>query len=99
MEHRLVAGGKRRADALALGRITPARGGRNCAVMRGEAHEHGVAAVLLARELADVQLAALTHLRRPRVAYVGVVRPDGDLRASAPPLEVRDERVERLGHV
>ena len=52
-----------------------------------------------ARELADVQLAALAHLRRPRVAYVGVVRPDGYLRASAAALEVLDQLVERLGHV
>jgi hypothetical protein len=58
--------------------------------VRGEAHQHGVAAVALAYELPDVQLPALTHIRRSRGAEVRVVSPDGDLRAGALPFEVRD---------
>jgi hypothetical protein len=44
-----------------LGLATPARSGRDGVVVRGESHQYGVAAVPLARELADVQLAALAR--------------------------------------
>ena len=67
--------------------------------MRREADEHGLAAVLAAYELADVELAALGHLRRPRIADVRVVGPHGDAGAPVLPIEVLDQRVERLGHV
>jgi hypothetical protein len=46
--------------------------------------------------LAHVKLSALPHLCCPRVAEVRIVRPHNDLGASALPVEVRDERVERF---
>jgi hypothetical protein len=99
MEDRLVASGERWPDPLALGRPAPVGGGRDGAVVCREADQHGVLAVPLARELAEVQLSAPAHLRRPRVAQVRVVRPDDDLRARDLPLEGRGQGVERLGHV
>src|SRR2546427_160598 len=81
MERRFIATGKRRSDVLALGRCVPVGGGGDGAMVRGEADQDGVAAVPLAHELADVQLAAPAHVRRARVTEVRVMRPDDDLRA------------------
>src|SRR6202022_627892 len=79
MEERLVAAGERRPHAFALGWLAPIGGCRDGAVVRGKPDQHGIVAVLLARELADVQLAALAHFGRARVAEMGIMFPDGDL--------------------
>ena len=99
MERGLMAANEPGADILALGRSVPVGGRRDGAVVRGKADQDGVAAVPLAHELADVQLAAPAHVRRARVAEVGVMRPDGDLRAPRLSFKVRDQRLERLDHV
>ena len=52
-----------------------------------------------ARQLADVQLPAPSHLRSPRVADVRVVLPDDQLGGAAVSLEMSDQRVERVAHV
>ena len=53
----------------------------------------------LAHQLADVQLAGLPDLGRTLVAEVRVVLPDRHLGRSTGALQVRDELLERLGHV
>jgi hypothetical protein len=68
-------------------------------MVRGEADQHGIAAVALAYEPADVQLAALAHLRGSGVAEMRIVRPDDDLGTPALPTEVRHQFLECLGHV
>jgi hypothetical protein len=98
MEQRLIAAGKRRPAALALGWRPSVGGGRDRAVMRGEADQHGVAAVPLAYELADVQLAALACLRCPRVAEMRIVRPDDRFRLVAS-IEVPNQVFNCLDHV
>jgi hypothetical protein len=50
-------------------------------------------AVLLARELANIQFAALAHIGRSRVAEMGIVFPNGDLRAAAVSIEVGNQRI------
>jgi hypothetical protein len=55
--------------------------------------------VALAGELAQGELPVPSHLGVPRVADVGVVRPDHDLRRPPRSVEVLEKRVERLGHV
>jgi hypothetical protein len=62
-------------------------------------HEHRVAAVPLAHELADVELASLAHVGRAGVAEVGVMCPDNHLCAASLPRDIGDECVERLDHV
>jgi len=55
--------------------------------------------VALAHELPDVQLAATTHLGRAGVADVRVVRPHDHPGAAAVTVQVREQMVERVGHV
>src|SRR5919106_2477740 len=99
MEQRLVAAGQRRPDTFALGRRAPLGGRRDRAVVRREADQHGIAAVFLAYQLTHVQLAALAPVRGPRIAQMRVVRPNDNLRAAAPPLEMGFQRLQRLDHV
>src|SRR6202043_2624677 len=66
IEQRLVAAGERRPHVFTLRWLAPVGGRRDGAVMGGKSNQRGISAVLLARELADVQLAALAHLGRAR---------------------------------
>src|SRR5207249_4477877 len=77
----LIAAAHAGADALALGRFAPIRRGGDRAGVSAEADRERIALKALAHKLADIQLAALAHLRRARVAEMRVVRPDDDLRA------------------
>ena len=99
MENLLVAVAKAGADTLALSRPAPIGSRGDGAVVSGKAHQNGVAAVALAHELANVQLAPPAHLRRPRVAQVRIVRPDNNLRTHVLAVEIFDQRVECLHHV
>ena len=99
MEERLVAPGQRGPHALALRRRVPVRGRGDRSVVGGEADQEGVATVALAHELADVELAARPHLGAARVAEVRVVRPHDRALVAAVAVEVRQQPVERLGHV
>jgi hypothetical protein len=85
VEQRLPASGKRGADILALGWTSPIGGGGDRPVIRREADQCGATAVFLADELPDVQLAALCHLRCPRISQMRIVRPDHNLCGSAAP--------------
>ena len=61
--------------------------------MPGEPDQrHSLGRMPLAHELADVELAADAHLRRPRVADVRVMLPHDDLRPRALAAEVAHER-------
>src|SRR5207244_2829535 len=75
VEQRLVAVPQRRTDALPLRGAAPLGRGGDRPGERAEADQQGLPRVPLARELPDVDLARLAHLRRPRIAYVRVVRP------------------------
>ena len=99
MEQRIAAAGKRRPDALALSHAIPVGGGRNRPMIRGEADQHGIAAIFLARQLADIQLAALTHRCCPGVAQMRIMRPDDDLGMPTFAAEVSHQRLQRLDHV
>jgi hypothetical protein len=88
VEQFLIAAGERRANALALGRLSPIGCGRNGAVVCGKADKYRIAAILLARELADIQFAASRVVGSTRVAEMGIMFPDGDLRRFTVPTEM-----------
>ena len=99
MEHLLIAAGKCRANALALGGPIPIGSGRDRAVVSGEADQYRLMAILLTRELTDIELAALAHLRRACVAEMRIMLPNRKLRTAAFPAEMGNQRVERFGHM
>jgi hypothetical protein len=69
-------------------------------VVGGESDQHGVVAVTLAHQLADVQFAACAaHFGGARVAQVRVVRPDDHAGGGTAPRQVRHQRLEGLDHV
>ena len=80
-----------RTYVASLGRLVPIVRRGDGARVRREAHKARGVVVPLPHELADVELPAAAHLRRPRVAEVGVVRPDAQLRRLATALEMLDE--------
>ena len=85
MEQPLVAAGQRRADALAVGRLVPVRGGGHRARVRREARSANAASAVGAARTSWPRFSspASAHLGGARVAEVRVVRPDHD-RASPP---------------
>src|SRR5712671_723949 len=93
MEQRLIAVSRRRANAFSFGRFAPVGGGCDSTVVSGEADQHSLTAVFLTRQLADIQLAALAHLRRACVAEVGIMLPDRNLRPAGFPTEIRGQFV------
>ena len=99
VQQRLVAARQRWPNALALAGGAPLRGGGDGAGVGREPDEPGVAAVALADELAEVQLAAPGHLGGTRVADVRVVLPDDHAARPAVAVEMGDELVERVRHV
>ena len=99
MEQRLGAAREPRAHRATAGRLVPVVRGRHGAGVRREADETGRAAEPLARELPDVELTRPSHLRRARIAEVGVVGPDAEPRLFAVALEMLDDRFQRLDHV
>ncbi len=99
MEQGLPAAGKRRSYVLALGRAVPVGGGGDRPVVCGESDQHGLAAIFLAHQLADIHLPASTHRGCPGVAQMRIMRPDNDLGAPTLPTEMRDQRLERLDHM
>jgi hypothetical protein len=84
---------------LALCGFVPVVRGGYRAHVRGESDEHAIADVMLAHELAEVELAALPHLGRACATEMGVVHPGDDLRADRPAVEELHQRSERLVHV
>src|SRR5258705_388988 len=91
---------QRRPDPFALGRPIPIVGRGHGPGVRREADEPTLPRVPLAYELTDGELALTAQLGGARVADMGVVCPDDNLRGSAAlPGEVLNERVERFGHV
>ena len=56
-------------------------------MVSGKADQDRLAAVFLARKLADIQLGALTHIRRAFVAEMGIMLPDGNFGAAGLPIE------------
>ena len=68
-------------------------------MMCGEADQHGIAAILLAHELADIQLTPLAHVGHACIAEVGIMLPHGNFCGPVSPAEMRDQRVQRFGHV
>src|SRR5208282_6051387 len=62
VEEGLMAVRRGGSDPLAFGGAAPVAGRGDGAVERGEPHQHGVAAVALAGELPDIELAAPAHL-------------------------------------
>ena len=99
MEQGLVATGQRRANTFALGRFAPVGSSCDSAVVSGKADQHRLAAVPLACQLTDIQLAALAHLGGACVAEVGIMLPDGNFRAATFPTEMGSQRIERFEHV
>src|SRR5581483_5029622 len=87
---------QRAANDLALRRLVPIGRCGNFAGVRGEAKQKGSIGVTLAHELTQVELAGAPHLRRARVAKMGVVGPDDDLRIRS---EMIKQPVQRLCHV
>jgi len=61
MEQRLVAAGQRRANALALGRRSPIRGGSNGAVMCGKADQYCIMAIFSRVSWPTLSSEPLTH--------------------------------------
>ena len=53
----------------------------------------------LAHQLAEIDFAALTHLRCPRIPEVGIMRPHHHLWLLSPALKMKKQFVERLRHV
>src|ERR1700692_2236900 len=99
MEQRLVAAGQRRANAFALSRFAPIGCGGNSAMVRGKADQYRLTAVFLTHELADIELAALAHFRRARVAEMRIMLPYRQLRAAALAAKMGNHRIERFGHM
>ena len=99
MEECFIAAGKSWPDPFALSRSSPVRRSSDRAVMRREADEDGLSAIFLAHQLTHIQLAALTHLRRPGVSQMRIMRPDDNFCLPALAIEVRDKRIECLDHV
>src|SRR5688500_5104766 len=77
-EECLVSSAKSESDLLSLRWAIPVIGRGNGAGVGGEADVSGIVSIALANELANVQFAALSHLRCARVAEVRIVRPDHD---------------------
>ena len=78
VQQRLVAIRQRPAHVLALGRPAPLGSGGDRPCVGRETDVDGVAAVALAHQLADVELAACPHLRGAGVTDVRVVLPHHD---------------------
>src|ERR1700730_18022342 len=78
VEQFLIAPGERRANALAFRRPSPIGCGRNGALVWGKADQYPIPAILLPRELADMQFAASYLVGSARIAEMGIMFPDGD---------------------
>src|SRR5664280_1578289 len=72
---------------LPFGRRTPVRGGSDPTVESREPDQCDIAVVLLACQLADVELATGPHRRRPCVPHMRVVVPDDDPGVPRPAVE------------
>src|SRR5438552_3496422 len=70
MEQRFVAVCKRRPNPLALGGTIPIGGCGDGPVVCCKPDQHSVVFVTLTSQLPDVELAPLSHLRDPCIAYV-----------------------------
>ena len=100
VEQVLVALGQSRPHGASPRRLAPVRRRGHLAVVGRQPDQcDGVLAVALAGELSDVELTARAHPRGAGVADVRVVFPDHDLGATASPVEVVEQGVERRGHV
>src|SRR5947207_14957021 len=86
-----------RAHTFSLRGRTPIIGRGHRARIRAESEQEGVLPEFFAHKLTDVQLTALAHLSRARVAKMRVVRPDHDLTSAA--IEVGKERLNGSRHV
>ena len=88
MEHLFTTVGERRTYPLPFRWRIPIRCRRDCAIVGGEADQNGRRAEMLACQLADVELAAMSHLRRACVADMGIVCPHDNLRLSMESFQV-----------
>ena len=84
-------------NALSLGRVAPIRRSRNCAGVCREADGEGASSKMLARELPNIEFAALAHGSGASIAQVRIVRPDHNFRAAA--IEMREQFIQRLEHM
>ena len=84
-------------DALDLHRAVPVGRGGDRAAIGAEADQGGVVAEALARELADIMLAAdLAHLGELGIADMRIMRPDHGLGAGPAMLKQPLQRVEHV---
>ena len=97
MEELFVTVAQTGPDAFAFRGLAPVRRRRHRPGISAEADVECAATEFLPHEPSEVQLTALTHLRRTSVAQVRVVRPDDDFGAAA--VEIIDDLLERLEHV
>src|SRR4051794_25416609 len=96
VEEFLVAAAQSRTDTFTLRGLAPVERRGHGAGISGEADEIRAWTKSLARELADVELAAFRHLGRARVAQVRIMGPN-----DYPPLltQVLEQFQQRLEHV
>lgn len=99
MEQPLITSSERRPRSLHLRWSVPVGSRHHGAAVGGDPHVDDIVAVALTHELTHVQLAAVSHFGRARVAYVRVVLPNHRL-GFAPVLQKEShERFQRFGHV
>src|SRR5205085_1335722 len=95
----LIASFERRTHVLSLGGFIPVRCCRYRSAICREADQHSIAFISLAQELSDIQLAALSHLRRACITQMRVMFPDDDLCRRSTLLQMFHQFIECLSHV
>src|SRR5436853_7091492 len=75
VEERFNTSSQPRPHQPTLNDLIPVAGRAHRATIRRETNETRIVAVSLAHELSDIDLPSATHLRRARIAQVGVVCP------------------------
>ena len=99
VEQPFITARQRGPHVLAMRWAVPLRCRRHGSRIRGRPHECRPHAVRLANQLADIQLAALAHLGRPRVAEMRVVRPYHHTCTRTHAIEIAQQLPERVDHV
>src|SRR5438445_10711984 len=79
----LVTAFQRRANICTLGGRAPIGRGSYSAMIRAEADEYRYLSNSFANHLSDVHFTVMTHLGGPRIAQVGIIRPDNRCRSPA----------------